>query len=398
MKRILFFFILVISSLQVFCQNYDPLVNHEKQWSMINCNLAGGFFPSGCTTIFTKFEGDTVLNSQEYLHAWETDDSLQQNWVLKGFIREDIESKQVFYRNLNGYEGLIYDFSLQLYDTVPIFNPYFGDANYVDPFICYKIDTILVNNISTKRFYLGYWYQNENEYHFCETWIEGIGCERGVMYSGGSQLIGGIWDALCCKLNDEVIYYSPLNMCEFYGDDLGPKFTTNQIDTAFVGIPYEFQLEITPNNFDSVWFYEYILPDNFHIDRQTGIITGIPLNTGYEIISIPLMNWNFMTDWESFDLIIVQPVGIQSIETEKVFSVIQNPAFKTVEFTFGNLINDQNIQLQCYNLTGNLLHSEAVVPGQKKAVLNISSWPSGMYVAIVYSNGGVVGKSKFVVE
>jgi len=49
-------------------------------------------------------------------------------------------------------------------------------------------------------------------------------------------------------------------------------------------------------------------------------------------------------------------------------------------------------------LFGSLLHSEAVVQGQKEVVLDISPWPSGIYVAVVYSNGGVVGRSKFVVE
>jgi len=78
--------------------------------------------------------------------------------------------------------------------------------------------------------------------------------------------------------------------------------------------------------------------------------------------------------------------------------VYPNPANDKVNFEFGNIQNLQQAQLRCYDVFGSLLHSEAIVPGQKEAVLDISSWPSGMYVAVVYSNGGVVGKSKFVVE
>jgi hypothetical protein len=78
--------------------------------------------------------------------------------------------------------------------------------------------------------------------------------------------------------------------------------------------------------------------------------------------------------------------------------VYPNPANDKVKFEFGNIQNLQHAQLRCYDVFGSLLHSEAFVQGQKEVVLDISSWPSGMYVAVVFSNGGVVGKSKFVVE
>jgi len=91
-------------------------------------------------------------------------------------------------------------------------------------------------------------------------------------------------------------------------------------------------------------------------------------------------------------------IGIEESEKPVKLKVSPNPAKEIVNFEFGNIQNLQQVQLRCYDVFGSLLHSEAVVQGQKEAVLDISSWPSGMYVAVVYSNGGVVGKSKFVVE
>jgi hypothetical protein len=79
-------------------------------------------------------------------------------------------------------------------------------------------------------------------------------------------------------------------------------------------------------------------------------------------------------------------------------TVTPNPASESVNFEFENVQNFQNVQLRCYNVFGSLLHSEALLQGQKEAVLDISSWPPGMYVAVVYSNGETVGRSKFVVE
>jgi hypothetical protein len=91
-------------------------------------------------------------------------------------------------------------------------------------------------------------------------------------------------------------------------------------------------------------------------------------------------------------------VGIEEREKLIKLKVSPNPAKEIVNFEIGNIQYLKQAQLRCYDVFGSLLHSEAVVPGQKEVVLDISSWPSGMYVAVVYSNGGVVGKSKFVVE
>ena len=91
-------------------------------------------------------------------------------------------------------------------------------------------------------------------------------------------------------------------------------------------------------------------------------------------------------------------VGIEESENPVKLKVSPNPAKEIVKFEFGNIQNLQQAQLRCYDVFGNLLYNETVVQGQKEVVLDISSWPSGMYVAVVYSNGGVAGRSKFVVE
>jgi len=75
-----------------------------------------------------------------------------------------------------------------------------------------------------------------------------------------------------------------------------------------------------------------------------------------------------------------------------------NPVKDKVKFELENTSLHQNIRLRCYDLLGKLMYNEPVIQGQRGAAIDISSWPSGMYVAIVYSNGGVVGKSKFVIN
>jgi hypothetical protein len=75
-----------------------------------------------------------------------------------------------------------------------------------------------------------------------------------------------------------------------------------------------------------------------------------------------------------------------------------NPAKESVNFECGNIQNLQNARLCCYDVFGTLLHSEPIVQGKNNAGFDISSWPPGMYVAVIYCNGGAVGRSKFVLE
>ena len=91
-------------------------------------------------------------------------------------------------------------------------------------------------------------------------------------------------------------------------------------------------------------------------------------------------------------------VGIEERENLFKLKVSPNPAKEIVNFEFGNIQNLQQAHLRCYDVFGNLLYNETVVQGHKEVVLDISSWPSGIYVAVIYSNGGVAGRSKFVVE
>jgi hypothetical protein len=93
-----------------------------------------------------------------------------------------------------------------------------------------------------------------------------------------------------------------------------------------------------------------------------------------------------------------QWVGIEERGKSNIIKVSPVPAKESVNFEFGNIQNLQQAQLRCYDVFGSLLHSEALVQGQKEAAIDVSFWPPGIYVAFVYSNGGVVGKSKFVVE
>ncbi len=75
-----------------------------------------------------------------------------------------------------------------------------------------------------------------------------------------------------------------------------------------------------------------------------------------------------------------------------------NPAKDKITFSLGNTQYHQNINLHCYDIFGRLINEQKIYSGQLEAEAEVSSLRKGMYVAVVRSEGKVVGKCKFVVE
>jgi len=57
-----------------------------------------------------------------------------------------------------------------------------------------------------------------------------------------------------------------------------------------------------------------------------------------------------------------------------------------------------NMQLKVFDVYGKQIHSEKVYPHQGATRLNVSQWPSGMYIATIFSNEQVKGKCKVLVR
>jgi hypothetical protein len=68
-----------------------------------------------------------------------------------------------------------------------------------------------------------------------------------------------------------------------------------------------------------------------------------------------------------------------------------------VTLEFENTDYHSNMELRVYNNTGHSIHSQKIYKGQQDTDVNVSAWPKGVYIAVIYSNGGAVGKVKFVV-
>ncbi len=79
-------------------------------------------------------------------------------------------------------------------------------------------------------------------------------------------------------------------------------------------------------------------------------------------------------------------------------SIFPNPANVQITFALENTEHHRNIELRCFNLLGMQQHQAILPRGQQQATANVSNWPQGMYIAVVYSDGKPVGRGKFVVK
>ena len=69
-----------------------------------------------------------------------------------------------------------------------------------------------------------------------------------------------------------------------------------------------------------------------------------------------------------------------------------------VTFAFENTEHHWNMELRVYNIFGSEISRQRIYRSQQAAEMDVSVWPAGIYLAVIFSNGGAAGRVKFVVE
>ena len=192
MKRILLLTIIVLAfQLVLSAQNF---VSPDNQWNV----LASGMPQSAITEIFW-FEGDSVVNDMTYQKFWISMDSLQTQH-FRGLLRE--ESSVVYYIQPDFSEGVLYDFNLEIGDTISVVS-YFCFGRTINLTV-HDIDTVEYFGMTRKRWHVG------EDQEPRETWIEGIGSLSGPLYSSyESCIVCPYWGLLCFHDQGELQYIMP---------------------------------------------------------------------------------------------------------------------------------------------------------------------------------------------
>lgn len=206
MRKSLFIFSILLT-VPIIAQNYKPLLDNQNEWQVTNCY-------HGCLTDIYYTDGDTLVGGKTYK-------------ILDGFhyisrtflLREDVASKKV-YLNLvqksGNSEYLLYDFSLNVGDSIDIKNPispFPQDAGF------YKMDSIvsqpLVDGNSYRHFYLSPTASNTIN-STPAVWIEGVGSLSLINAPGGFPDINAA-GALTCFFKNGQLFYSIKDNCESLG-------------------------------------------------------------------------------------------------------------------------------------------------------------------------------------
>ena len=239
--------ILIISSTGIYSQNesYIPIINPEHTWSILADYTAGG----GNLQSFYLRIGDTIIlkNGKEYHKIYQTYDStgLEDNWNQIGFLSEDIETKQCRFMNMNSDEGLIYDFSANVGDTLNMWNTMHQNVP-VDVVVLEK-DSVLIGGFYRNRLNIMIIpYPGVTEY-----WIEGVGSTEGLLFSAYT-LIGVNYSLLCFFENDELTYHLDEHETCYYGHNAGIDDFIEKKD----------DIQIWPNPAKEWTSFNYSLPDN----------------------------------------------------------------------------------------------------------------------------------------
>ncbi len=74
-----------------------------------------------------------------------------------------------------------------------------------------------------------------------------------------------------------------------------------------------------------------------------------------------------------------------------------NPARNEVTFMMKNTEHHRNIRVVCYDIFGREMGAVSVNAGMDEAEMNVSSWTSGMYVAVIYAGNKRVGSARFII-
>ncbi len=183
-------------------QTYKPMLQYFNEWHLTTCF-------QGCTTDIYYTDADTVVNGQTY-HILDGYHYISRTFLL----REDVTEKKVYLLKIgeekNPSEILLYDFSMQVGDSILMSNPISPFPTNAGYFV---LDSIIprlhIDGDNYRHFYLtasdSVLAQSPNA-----VWIEGIGSLSLINAPGGKPDLNGAGE-LSCFFNNLTLHYSNLD-------------------------------------------------------------------------------------------------------------------------------------------------------------------------------------------
>jgi hypothetical protein len=159
------------------------VINHfdnlDSKWNVAKtypaANQQNPNFVATTTTVY-GFQGDTLINNEQWFKLYSTSDSLfQSNLLYRGLLRE--ENDKVFYLDTLNQLDTLYDFSLNVGDSV-LFDLYGMFPEWLQ---VVNVDSVQINGDYYRRLKFAEPTMNAFD-ELNEIWIKGIGSIHGPLF------------------------------------------------------------------------------------------------------------------------------------------------------------------------------------------------------------------------
>ena len=184
-------------------QEYLPIAQKGNEWHTFETGVWQiNNYVNWCS-------GDTLIGNVRYMKIMGTvNDSYPIFYTL---LRE--EDGKVWKRySIAHPETLLYDFTASVGDTLC-----FGDFGAC--FVLDSISTEQIGGVDRRKFWFGLEYDDLGRPRTQETWVEGIGSDYGLLWSGYWRIPDGWHCLLCFHQYGELVWQNPeYNKCSYPND------------------------------------------------------------------------------------------------------------------------------------------------------------------------------------
>lgn len=190
--------LIMMGSMTMKAQEYVPIIQHGNEWNTLDVTV--GMYNTYYNNV-NWFSGDTIIYDVQYAMLLGTTDG--NNPHQFALLRE--ANGKVWERLNDQTEILLYDFTANVGDTLRC-------GLWATEDIYSIVDSISLEHIGgvdRKKFWFGLEYDFAGDPYAAETWIEGIGSNLGLLYSGSAGITGAYHGTLCFHQNGELVWQNP---------------------------------------------------------------------------------------------------------------------------------------------------------------------------------------------
>jgi hypothetical protein len=191
--------LLMAGGVKTQAQEYVPMIQEGNEWYTLDAQVCSSQTLRGYNTLVHRIADDTLIGGVRYTKVMQTVNDVGTP-TLAALLRE--EDSKVWETYNGNSEILLYDFTANVGDTLRYGE--FEESMVVD-----SISIENIGGVDRKKF----WFGLEHDWFWgpyaLETWIEGIGSDMGLLYSGWFDVTGGYTRALCFHQNGELIWQNP---------------------------------------------------------------------------------------------------------------------------------------------------------------------------------------------